>query len=44
MGLMNKIPEQLGLKGKQRCGKNDVEKLFRSPKVMLCSHPKLFRK
>jgi hypothetical protein len=45
MGVMNEIPEQLGLKGKHsivvRWGKNDVEKLFRRPKVVLCSNLKL---
>jgi hypothetical protein len=43
---MNEIPEQLGLKVNivVRWGKNDVEKLFRRPKVVLCSNPKLFRK
>jgi hypothetical protein len=34
---MNEIPEKLGLKGKHS-SKNDVEKLFRRPKVVLCSN------
>jgi hypothetical protein len=42
MGVMNEIPEQLGLI--VRWGKNDVEKLFRRSKVVLCSNPKFFRK
>jgi hypothetical protein len=47
--LMNEIPEQLGLKCKHstnvvRWGKNDVVKIFRRPKVVVCSNPILFRK
>jgi hypothetical protein len=46
IGIIIEIPEQLGLKVNivERWGKNDVEKLFRRPNVVLGSNPKLFRK
>jgi hypothetical protein len=46
MCSMNEIQEKLGLDVNKvvRWCKNDVEKLFRRPKVVVCSNTKSFRK